>query len=997
MAGPLPPEVKELFGEALEQPADARAAFLAERCAGSPSRRAQVEALLAAHAHAATWLGVERTVPCLPGVGGVLAATAGELRPGDTLGPYRVCGTAGAGSFGTVYTAEQSEPVSRRVALKVMHRGLDSSAARARFEAEQQALARMEHPAIARVYDAGTTPDGRPFFVMEFVDGLPITEHCQRRALDTAARLQIFRAVCLAVQHAHQKGVVHRDLKPSNVLVTEVDGQALPKVIDFGVAKAIDGPLTDLALVSLDGQLIGTPAYMSPEQAAGEVDVDTRSDVYGLGALLYELLAGSPPFDVRELGFAGLLDAISHVEPQLPGRRALAAPAGRVPQRVPEDLDWITMRCLEKERSRRYPSAGALALDLERFLDGRPVEAAPPSTWYRLRKLTSRHRLAVAAAAALVLVFAAGSIGTLLGLVRAERANAGLAAALHRAAREAERAQQAERSAASEAEFARRQAAIAAVVNDFLLQDLLGAALPSHEDGRGRDVPLRVVVDAASTQIEGAGQPGGRFADLPEVESALCFMLGSIHAKLGEAEPALRHLRRAAELDRRLLGPEHANSLRSGSALGNELRRQGDLAAAESLLVPALAAQRRQLGEAAAPTLLTQYYLGLLRWRQGRSEEALALLRDGLALAAGALGDRHRICLWLQGALGMVAQASGRDAEAEAALRATLAGCQQTLGAQHVDTTSAMANLAAFLRAQGRTDEAQELLVVARAQFELTLGRDHPTTLGVLYNLGAIAVERGQGAEAEALLAEALAGMRARLGPHHEHTLLAAGALARSLELLGRRDEAERLHREALAAAEAELGPDHVVTNARRQALAGFLFDQPGSVAEVGELFAASLASQRRIAGPTHPATLRAAANLARFHQQHQDLDRAEELLREALVGTRERLGAEHPAVLELESDLAGVLLDTSRPAEAEALARHATEAGARVLPADSPALARHRLRLGLALRNLGRVTEGRAEFAAAHAVLVASRGAADPLVVYAAGELATWDDHAPR
>jgi len=422
--------VKQLFAAACELSAERRECFLKEACGADLVLRNEVESLLAAHQPSAEAGGE---------AGGLLEG------PGTRIGPYKLLEKIGEGGFGTVFLAEQEEPLRRRVALKVIKAGMDTRQVVARFEQERQALALMDHPGIARVFDGGSTSSGRPYFVMELVRGDPITAYCDRERLSMTERLELFAEVCRAVQHAHQKGVIHRDLKPGNVLVTIIDGRPLPKVIDFGIAKATQGRLTEKTLFTEHRQMIGTPLYMSPEQAyLSGVDVDIRSDVYSLGVLLYELLTGVPPFEEFELLQAGIEEMhriIRELEPRKPSTRvATLGPATKsvAAQRKVEpeklgtslrgDLDWIVMRCLEKERARRYDSASDLAQDVRRHLAGDPVEAAPPSAAYRMRKFVQRHRARVIAASTIVLVLLLGVVGTSLGLVRARMVNRALAA-----------------------------------------------------------------------------------------------------------------------------------------------------------------------------------------------------------------------------------------------------------------------------------------------------------------------------------------------------------------------------------------------------------------------------------------------------------------------------------------------------------------------------------------------------------------------------------------
>ncbi|WP_164976200.1 serine/threonine-protein kinase [Oleiharenicola lentus] len=577
----------DIFAEALELPAAERPAFLDRACAGQPDARARIEALLSAHDEAQRFL--ERPLTVRPPAGP-------EEEPGTVIGPYTLRERIGEGGCGVVWLAQQSTPLRRFVALKVIKPGMDTRSVIARFESERQTLALMTHPDIARIYDAGTTPAGRPYFVMEYVEGIPITRFCDEHSLAMERRLELFARVCLALQHAHQKGVIHRDLKPSNILVSLRDGAPCPKIIDFGIAKATTGGMGGETLHTELGLFMGTPAYMSPEQAElRHDDVDTRSDVYALGVLLYELLTGRPPYDPKELVRAGVFEIrriIREVDPPRPSTRlstltvedrdTVARQRGAAPPRLTAvlkgDLDWIVMRCLEKERDRRYGTAAALAEDVQRHLRQQPVEARPPHALYRLQKFALRNRLAVAAVTAVTLALVAGTTVSTWQAVRATRAER-LAATERDAALAARGAE-----AAARADAQRRQeqaeALLTFMLGDFrtelqkigrleLLDRISAQAMEYFES-----LDLRDVTDTALTRQAKA------LTQLGEVRLE--------QARFAEAEQAFTaaHARAAALAARH---PQNGDMLYERAQaefwIGFAARRRGDLARQREWLV----------------------------------------------------------------------------------------------------------------------------------------------------------------------------------------------------------------------------------------------------------------------------------------------------------------------------------------------------------------------------------------------------------------------------
>jgi hypothetical protein len=633
--------------------------------------------------------------------------------------------------MGEVWLAEQTEPVHRQVALKVIKAGMDSAQVVARFEAERQALALMDHPTIATVFDGGTTPQGRPYFAMEYVKGEPITVYCDRHRLDTGHRLELFLQVCEGVQHAHQKGIIHRDLKPSNVLVTIQDDRPVPKIIDFGVAKATTQHLTERTLFTELGVLIGTPEYMSPEQAEmGGLDIDTRTDVYALGALLYELLTGALPFDRRELRQAGLSEIqriIREKEPPRPSTRisqlgpvSTEAATNRhtEPRRLVGelrgDLDWITMKALEKDRTRRYGSASDLAADLRRHLDHEPVLASPPSALYRGRKFVRRHRFGVGVAAILAVLLVA------FGVTMAFQAR--------RVARERDRASR-------EAETARQ-------VSEFL-EGLFKVSDPSEAKGR--------TLTAAEILSNGAARVKDSLRDQPEVQARLMTVIGGVYTNLGlyrEAEPLLKQ---ALETYARVGGPDQPDRLVALNRLADVYWYRSQFSTAEPLYRELVERSERTFGSEDRRTLKAKFDLA---------------------------------SLWIQ---------DQRFAEAERLALGVLDAQRRVLGEEDADTLNSMSNLQALYYSQGRYAEALPIAVRVWEVSRRLLGEDHPETLQHAHNLATVYDGLGRRREAESLELATISSMRRVLGDRHPGTCLSRVVLGGLYVGDGRYAEAEPL------------------------------------------------------------------------------------------------------------------------------------------------------------------------------------------------------------
>ncbi|MEM9382305.1 MAG: serine/threonine-protein kinase [Planctomycetota bacterium] len=582
--------VEALFNEALEKPTDAaRSAWLRQATGGDEGLIAEVVALLDAHTTSAGFLE-----------GGALLERADDdpesasigAHVGGRIGPYLLIEELGEGGFGTVFRAEQREPVRRQVALKVIKLGMDTRQVIARFEAERQALALMDHPGIARVLDAGSTETGRPYFVMDLAPGIGLTRFCDDRRLSILERLNVFLDLCAAVQHAHQRGVIHRDLKPSNVLVAEVDGRVVPKVIDFGIAKATSEDLTEATLFTEQGQVIGTPVYMSPEQATGGTDVDTRADVYSLGVLLYELISGTTPFraeDLRERAAAGDIGTfVREFETPAPSTRLTKASAdvariaelrsatpAELRSQVKGDLDWVVQCALESERDRRYESAAALARDVQRVLENRPVEASPPSTLYRAGKFLRRHRVSTAAAAAVLAAVAAGATVS-VNTLRGKRDQGEVLTDVFAAAADV----------TGDIAGARSTTALERRINAAFGEDepLLVGALSFRADALMRAGDLEGALDARRRALRVAE----RIYGLSGRETILARSAFGLHlARMGDLESGRRALQTALEADRNRDGAPLPALNEARLSLAKLHADEGDLAAAESLAVEA--------------------------------------------------------------------------------------------------------------------------------------------------------------------------------------------------------------------------------------------------------------------------------------------------------------------------------------------------------------------------------------------------------------------------
>jgi serine/threonine protein kinase/tetratricopeptide (TPR) repeat protein len=910
--------IKAVFDEAADiaSPED-RAAFLDRVCAGDDDLRRRLDRLLGRHENAGSFMN-RPAVDVGPDSFADLSSVAEG--PGTVIGSYTLLEQIGAGGMGAVYMAEQEQPVRRKVALKVIKPGMDSAQVVARFEAERQALALMDHPNIARVFDGGATAGGRPYFVMELVRGLPITDYCDQALLSLPGRLALFVQVCRAVQHAHQKGVIHRDLKPSNVLVTVLDGAPVPKVIDFGVAKAITAPLTERSLVTGFHQLVGTPLYMSPEQAElSGADVDTRSDVYSLGVLLYELLTGTTPFEaevVRRVAFDELRRMIREDEPNRPSRRLATLDAGRqstVSERRGVDgrrlarllrgeLDWVVMRALEKDRNRRYESASALAADVQRFLADEPVQACSPTAGYKLRKFARKNRRLLATAAAFVGLLL---LGTVVSGWQAVQATAAAAA-------EADRADGEKRAK----ELAQKRLAQIEKAND-ILASIFKDLSPQLETKEGK--PLRVLLgerlDRATQDLDGeaVGDP---------------LTVAKLQMRLGFAQLGLGHADKAAELFTKAratytanLGPEHADTLASMDLLARAYHRLAKLDQAVALAAEVFRVEKAKLGPKHPNTLTSMGVLAEAYRNAGRFDQAVSLHEEALRLRMATLGPEDPGTLAGMNNLALAYQAAGKLDQALPLLDEAHRLLKARLGPVHLDTLTSMANLASAYRAAGKLDQALFLSEEALRLTKATLGPEHPTTLLSMMGLARAYREAGKRDQALASGEEALRLLMAKEGPGHPHTLEGMNLLGLTYLTFGKFEHAVTLFEEAIPRQKGALGPEHPATLTLMNNLAG-AYLQLGKLDQAVSLHEEVLRLRKAKLGPEHPETLNSMNSIAGVYAEMQRYDDAIRVSRERLAIQRLKLPGDDLNVATTLASLGWGLLETRQPAEAEALLR---------------------------------------------------------------------------
>src|SRR5579871_31465 len=757
---------------------------------------------------------------------------ASTLSSKTVIGPYHLLHRIGVGGMGEVWLAEQKEPINRRVAIKLIKAGMDSREVVGRFESERQTLALMDHPAIAKVLDAGSTEQGAPYFVMEYVNGIPITTYCDKHRLTTEQRLELFMRVCEGVQHAHQKAILHRDLKPSNILVSEVDGKPAPRIIDFGVAKATAQRMSTETLFTQFGSVVGTPAYMSPEQAdSAGVDVDTRTDVYSLGVVLYELLVGALPLDFTKSSPDQFRSRLRDEDAPRPSTKLKTAGAKSdtaaearntditaLLRQLRGDLDAITLKCLEKDRGRRYATPSELAADLGRYLRNEPVIARPASLAYRARKYARRHRVGVTLAAGVAILLVAGAIAQTIELrrIRLER----------------DRADR---------------------VTKFMV-NMFKVSNPS--EARGNDIRAREILDKASNDID-----SGLKQD-PELQARMMYTMGLVYESLGLYSKAESLFTRAADIRRSVSGPTDRGTLEASNRLAGVQMEESRFPEAEKLQRETLDLRRRAFGPKDRDTIDSAAQLALILDNEGRFPEAEKLNRETLAIAQRVLGPEDDETRMTKQHLAIDLAYEGKYPDAEKVFREIYEQDRKRLGEDDPKTLGEHVNIGNILLQQDKYAEAEKEYRECDAISVRVLGPEHPRTLLNKGNLAQALRGLKQYPEAESLLRDVLAAKLKTLGPDHRSTLVTKGNLAEVLTLEGKNTEAEQVTRETLESERRTLGPEHVDTLVTLEVLAEILRNEK-HYPEAEKTYQEVFDDRRRTLGEDHSGTALAAFSLS--------------------------------------------------------------------------------------------------------------------------------------
>ena len=862
---------REIFDAALSLPdADAQADYVRRACGNDPAMREHLLGLLQAQRKLGSFLEAG------PAAGKHTQVHTSQIHhPGDLIaGRYKLLEQIGEGGMGAVWMAEQKEPVKRKVAVKLVKAGMDSAQVLARFEAERQALALMDHPNIAKVFDGGMTDQGRPFFVMEFVKGVPLTEYCNEARLSLKERLNLFIPVCQAVQHAHQKGIIHRDLKPSNILVCLYDGNPVPKVIDFGLAKAMHQSLSEHTIHTAFGMMVGTPLYMSPEQAEhNNLDVDTRTDIYSLGVILYELLTGTTPLEqkqLKEAAYNEILRLIKEVEPPKPSTRlsgsaslpSIAAQRSIEPQQLSKslsgDLDWIVMKALDKERSRRYETANGLARDVERFLSDEAVEASPPSASYRFRKLARRNKRVIITGVLVAAMLVIGLAGTAWQAIRARNAERIATQSARMALTNAQHANEqrlkafAERDAKVQAlaeeekqrqradrERARadEEAQIAEAVNSFLINDILRANPYSGLTGMsaGAAPTILQVVERSASQV------GNRFKNQPLVEASVRSAIGCSLLEFQKLEEAREQLEISVRLFRNAKGDDDdEHSIRAMQLLAYVLMSLGRLEESEKLHSDVLQRAERKLPVTLETRRVAMSHYAHCLTALGKYKLAEPLYQQCIADTLKYAGETSQLQMVRDG-------------------------------------------LAGLYVGQGRIDEAEQLYRQALLEHRRLESDFHPNTVLLIERLGDVLMQQQRFREALSLLEAAVSAEQNNFGSQRASILLPLLTKLEAVNLhLDRTDRAELVVKQAIELMEKDGVSDHLLAGGVGNSLVR-AYESNGKHAQAVEIRTAILNAQQKVMKPDDPRIALSLAMLGKSLLSDGKPDEAESRFRESL------------------------------------------------------------------------------------------------------------------
>lgn len=901
----------DLFLLAIEiEDSNARDSFLNQHCGTDLKLRQRIERLLRAAVTDDAFLEtpmLEKTSTSLERTG------CGQVSVGDSIGPYTLVDSLGEGGMGTVFLADQKVPIHRTVAIKVIKPGMDSEHVLARFDTERQAITMMNHPNIAQAFEVGATDQGRPYFVMELVNGKPISRYCDEQQFDIHQRLELFIPVCEAVQHAHQKGIIHRDLKPSNVLVSKIEKRSVPKIIDFGIAKAVNGPSNGLPNLTQFGQIVGTMEYMSPEQSRfNPHDIDTRSDIYSLGALLYELIAGSTPIQVhrlKNLAWDELARWIREEEPIAPSARIAGDPNQKsicelrraTPNQLQRDirgeLDWIVLKALSKDRMRRYQSASDLAKDIQRYISNEPIEASPPSVAYRAKKYLQRNKLAIGSVAMITCALLLGLAGTTWQAREARKARA--IAELQRdiARAESEKAREAESNAAREAANVLKQSLYSRATSNFVNQHLLKFTDPDIEPDR--NITLRTVLDRAAISIR-------ELNDAPETQAAMRHTLAKSYLSLGEYAEARVHAQAAIELHNSAFGEAHPESLAMLILRAEIQLRCCEYRDANESFTRAAELCRKNLGSDHLLTLQGVRGQGISWAKLGQLKTARKLFQELYQTQSVTFGENHCDSIETRRELAEVSAALGAYHEAIDAFTAIRDIAREQLGNVHQLTLKIESGIATSKIELGQYDDARRILQSIVDATTESLGDSHPETILRKSLLASISLKQGHLEESASLQRNLLALAEERLGQKHLITIQIATSLADVLNEQGSTEESKSLYKNAISIAEKLLEPNSLQTLKLRFRSAAVLAFE-GNYEEALRQWKTILEIQRNADSTSHPDTLKTLSAIAGVWMAQGRYEEAKTALNEISTAARQTFGENHPLELDARSKLASI------------------------------------------------------------------------------------------